>query len=53
VIGSFTYSSSLSGTDGVSMNLSPDGDPDGTFVLHTALAGTGSSPGKRTDGSGF
>lgn len=48
-----TYTSALSGTDGVSMNRSPDGDPAGTFVLHTALSASPSSPGTRIDGTAF
>jgi endonuclease/exonuclease/phosphatase family metal-dependent hydrolase len=50
---SYTYSSALAGTDGVSMNRSPDATAAGTFVLHTTLAGTGSSPGKRANGTAF
>lgn len=49
---SYTYSSSLSGTDGVSMNRSPDTSATGSFVLHTTLGGT-SSPGKRANGTAF
>lgn len=43
-VDSFTYSSTLSGTDGVSMNRSPDGSTGG-FVLHTTLSTKNSSPG--------
>ncbi|HYW11220.1 MAG TPA: lamin tail domain-containing protein, partial [Longimicrobium sp.] len=32
---SYTYPSSLSGTDGVSMNRNPDATATGSFVLHT------------------
>jgi hypothetical protein len=46
-----TYTSALSGTDGVSMNRSPDGSATGTFVLHTTIAAAPSSPGKRVNGS--
>jgi endonuclease/exonuclease/phosphatase family metal-dependent hydrolase len=49
----FAYPSTLSGGDGVSMNRSPDGDPAGTFVLHTHLAATSSSPGTRANGAAF
>jgi len=49
---SFTYGSSLSGTDGVSMNRSPDGST-GSFVLHTNLSSLSSSPGTRVNGSAF
>ncbi|MGZ3460677.1 MAG: lamin tail domain-containing protein [Archangium sp.] len=48
-----TYASSLAGTDGVSMNRSPDASPSGTFVLHTTLSSARSSPGTRVDGSAF
>jgi endonuclease/exonuclease/phosphatase family metal-dependent hydrolase len=51
-VNSYTYTSSLAGTDGVSMNRSPD--VTGTsFVLHTSLAGTASSPGMRANGTAF
>lgn len=49
---SYTYPSSLSGTDGVSMNRSPDATT-GSFVLHTALVSAGSSPGTRANGAAF
>lgn len=54
-IDGLTYSSSLSGTDGVSMNRNPDGSPGAPFVLHTALNGSSpsSSPGKRANGGAF
>jgi endonuclease/exonuclease/phosphatase family metal-dependent hydrolase len=48
-----TYTSALSGTDGVSMNRSPDGASGGTFVLHTTLSSAAASPGKRVSGSAF
>jgi endonuclease/exonuclease/phosphatase family metal-dependent hydrolase len=48
-----TLGSALCGTDGVSANRSPDGSSTGTFVLHTTLAATGSSPGERTNGTAF
>lgn len=43
-IDSLTYTSTLSSTDGVSMNRSPDGST-GSFVLHTTLSTKSSSPG--------
>jgi chitodextrinase len=52
-IDSFTYSSSLSGTDGVSMNRSPDMSATGTFVLHTTLSSLQSSGGTRVNGAAF
>jgi endonuclease/exonuclease/phosphatase family metal-dependent hydrolase len=48
-----TYSSSLSGTDGVSMNRSPDSTSGATFVLHTTLSSSASSPGKRANGTAY
>ena len=48
-----SYTSALSGTDGVSMNRSPDGDPAGKFVLHNTLSASLSSPGTRFDGTAF
>lgn len=48
-----TYPSSLSSTDGVSMNRNPDGSSTGSWVLHTTLSSLSSSPGKRVDGSSF
>jgi hypothetical protein len=52
-IDSFTYSSSLAGTDGVSMNRSPDGSATGSFVLHTTISSLASSAGKRAGGTAF
>jgi hypothetical protein len=49
----YTYPSSLSGTDGVSMNRSPDATATGAFVLHTALGSLASSPGTRANGTAF
>jgi beta-lactamase superfamily II metal-dependent hydrolase len=50
---SYTYSSSLAGVDGVSMNRNPDASASGTFVLHTSLSTLSSSPGTRASGSAF
>jgi hypothetical protein len=52
-INSFSYTSSLSGTDGVSMNRSPDTSATGTFVLHTTLSSLKASPSARVNGSAF
>jgi endonuclease/exonuclease/phosphatase family metal-dependent hydrolase len=52
-VNGYTYPSSLSGTDGVSMNRSPDASATGSFVLHTALGSLSSSPGKRANGTAF
>jgi hypothetical protein len=49
---SYTYSSTLAGTDGVSMNRSPDAS-SGSMVLHTTLSALQSSAGKRVDGTAF
>ncbi|MBN1206050.1 MAG: lamin tail domain-containing protein [Myxococcaceae bacterium] len=52
-INSFKYTSSLSGTDGVSMNRNPDATATGTFVLHTTLSSAKASPGTHVNGSAF
>ena len=52
-VDSFTYTSALSGTDGVSMNRSPDTSATGSFVLHTTLSSLSSSPGTRVNGAAF
>jgi endonuclease/exonuclease/phosphatase family metal-dependent hydrolase len=52
-VDSFTYGSALSSTDGVSMNRSPDASSTGSFLLHTSLSSSASSPGTRADGSAF
>lgn len=49
----FSYPSSLSNTDGVSMNLNPDGSAAGTFVKHTTISSLSSSPGTRASGASF
>jgi endonuclease/exonuclease/phosphatase family metal-dependent hydrolase len=49
---SFAYSSTLTGTDGVSMNRSPDATA-GSFVLHTTLSALQSSAGVRVNGTAF
>ncbi|HYO59470.1 lamin tail domain-containing protein [Archangium sp.] len=48
-----TYPSSLSGTDGVSMNRSPDATSGGSFMLHTSLSSLASSPGTRANGTAW
>ncbi|MBC7978923.1 MAG: lamin tail domain-containing protein, partial [Myxococcales bacterium] len=53
LVDSVTYTSTLSGTDGVSMNRSPDGSATGTFVLHTTLATAPRSAGTRVTGAAF
>jgi endonuclease/exonuclease/phosphatase family metal-dependent hydrolase len=52
-IDSFTYTSALASSDGVSMNRSPDGSPTGTFVLHSTLSASPRSPGTRVNGTAF
>jgi hypothetical protein len=49
---SFAYSSTLSSTDGVSMNRNPDGTA-GAFVLHTSVSSAQSSPGVRASGAAW
>jgi len=49
---SYAYSSTLAGTDGVSMNRSPDATA-GSFVLHTTLGALQSSAGTRVNGTAF
>jgi endonuclease/exonuclease/phosphatase family metal-dependent hydrolase len=48
---SFAYTSGLAGTDGVSMNRATDGTAAGTFVLHTSISSSPSSPGVRASGA--
>lgn len=50
---SYTYPSSLSGTDGVSMNRSPDVSASGSWVLHTTISSLSSSGGTRANGTAF
>ena len=52
-INAYTYPSSLSGTDGVSMNRSPDTSATGSFVLHTSVSTLASSGGTRANGTAF
>jgi len=52
-VDSFTYPSSLGGTDGVSMNRSPDANATGSFALHTSVGVGSSSAGKRANGTSF
>ncbi|HET9626139.1 MAG TPA: lamin tail domain-containing protein [Kofleriaceae bacterium] len=52
-VDSFTYTAALAGSDGVSMNRSPDGAATGSFVLHSSLTSRSSSPGTRASGAAF
>jgi endonuclease/exonuclease/phosphatase family metal-dependent hydrolase len=52
-VASYAYPSSLSGTDGVSMNRNPDASATGSWVLHTAVSSLTSSGGKRANGTAF
>ncbi|MDF3068732.1 MAG: endonuclease/exonuclease/phosphatase [Polyangiaceae bacterium] len=52
-IDGFAYSSSLAGSDGVSINSSPDARATGSFVKHTAVSPLSSSPGKRATGAAW
>jgi chitodextrinase len=53
VVDTYTYSSTLASTDGVSMNRSPDTSATGSFVLHTAVSTTASSAGRRANGTAY
>jgi endonuclease/exonuclease/phosphatase family metal-dependent hydrolase len=53
LIAQVTYSSALSGSDGVSMTRTVDGDASADLVLHTSLSALTSSPGQRYDGTAF
>ena len=52
-VDTFTYGTSLSSTDGVSMNRNPDATAGAPFVLHTSLSTLASSPGTRANGAAF
>jgi lamin tail-like protein len=47
------YGSELSASDGVSMNLSPEGTASGQYVLHSSLSAAPASPGARTSGASW
>jgi hypothetical protein len=48
-----TFTSAVTGTDGVSANRSPDATSGATFVLHNSLSGSPYSPGVRANGTAF
>lgn len=50
---SFSYSSSLASSDGVSMNRSRDGDGASSFVSHFSISSYSRSPGARVSGSAW
>lgn len=50
---SVAYTADLASSDGVSMNLSPEGSAGSSYALHTTLAATPASPGVRTSGLGW
>ncbi|MGC4093411.1 MAG: lamin tail domain-containing protein [Polyangiaceae bacterium] len=52
-IDGFTYSSTLASSDGVSINLSPDGSSAGVFVKHNTISALDNSPGTRASGSAW
>lgn len=52
-IASYSYPSSLSSTDGVSMNRNPDASATGSWVLHNTISSLTSSGGKRANGTAF
>lgn len=47
------YSSALAASDGVSMNLTPEGTASGQYVLHSSLVAAPASPGMRTSGAAW
>jgi len=53
IIDQFSYSSSLAGTDGVSMNRRPDLTAGAAFVLHSQVGTGSSSIGRRANGVVF
>lgn len=50
---SMIYGGSLATRDGVSMTLSPEGNPGTSYVLHTTLSLAPSSPGTRVNGAAW
>ncbi|MFE7215371.1 lamin tail domain-containing protein [Streptomyces sp. NPDC057611] len=52
-IQSMSYSSSLSNSDGVSINRSPDLNATGAWVKHNTISSLSRSPGQRADGTVF
>lgn len=50
---SMTYTSSQAGTDGVSVNRSPDGSATGAWVKHDTISPLTSSPGRHADGTAY
>jgi endonuclease/exonuclease/phosphatase family metal-dependent hydrolase len=54
VVDTMSYSGALGAKDGVSINRSSDGSPDAkAWVLHNAVSGAKSSPGRRSNGTWF
>ena len=52
-IQSMTYTSTLAGSDGVSINRSPDGSATGSWVKHNTISSLTASLGKHADGSAY
>jgi hypothetical protein len=50
-IDGMSYTSSQVNSDGVSLNLSPDGSPTGSFVKHNTISTLSRSAAKRASGS--
>ena len=48
-----SYSATLAGTDGVSVNRSPDGSTAGSWVKHDTISSMPRSPGQHADGSAY
>ncbi|HTE55921.1 MAG TPA: lamin tail domain-containing protein [Kofleriaceae bacterium] len=53
VVASFSYTSALTGRDGVSMTRTVDGDSGSAFALHDDVSDLASSPNRRNDGTPF
>ncbi len=53
IVDGLSFNSTLSGTDGVSMNREVDLSASAVFVLHTQISGRMSSAGRRADGTMF
>ena len=50
---SMSYTSALAGSDGVSINRSPDGSATGTWVKHNTISSLARSLGQRADGTTY
>ncbi|MEU5217394.1 lamin tail domain-containing protein [Streptomyces sp. NPDC020807] len=50
---SMSYTSTQAGSDGVSVNRSPDGSATGGWVKHDTISSLTSSPGRHADGTAY